>query len=225
MTTTEGNLHAAQTTLRLRGETRAQHLSVSEPPQSAASHFPPKSSPVPDTKGTTRHQTPGVRAAQAAPQCASRRLSPPHLARSSPVARGKRAARVRWELSPAHKKPLSSATASSQKEHTARVCKHCHNLSYALPTAAAGLKTALLRNTLARCKRNSIRKVATGARNSLRMTHSECEGSGQNAEMKEGEKKGGKDPQVDFKLLRLASYYNPDLILPFSKLICLLFSP
>lgn len=69
MTTTEGNLHAAQTTLRLRGETRAQHLSVSEPPLSAASHFPPKSPPVPDTKGTTRHQTPGVRAAQAAPQC------------------------------------------------------------------------------------------------------------------------------------------------------------
>lgn len=146
MTTTEGNLHAAQTTLRLRRETRAQHLSVSEPPLSAASDFPPKSSPVPDTKGTTRHQTPGVRAAQAAPQC----LPTPFSAASGKIVtrrKGKRAARVRWELSPAHKKPLSSPMASSQKEHTARVCKHRHNLSYALPTAAWGLKTALIRNT------------------------------------------------------------------------------
>lgn len=37
----------------------------------------------------------------------------------------------------------------------------------------------------------------------MQMTRSEREGSGQNTEIKEGEKKGGKDPQVDFKLLRL----------------------
>lgn len=118
-------------------------------PCERASHFPPKKFSSPGHKGN--HETPDTRRARrtSSPSVPPDRLSPPHLARSSPVARGKRAARVRWELSPAHKKPLSSATAGSQKEHTARVRKHCHNLSYALPTAAGvgGLKTALIRNT------------------------------------------------------------------------------
>lgn len=73
-------------------------------------------------------------------------------------------------------KALSLPMASSQKKYTARVCKHCHNLSYGLPTADWGWRLPSL-ETLTGCKRKSIHKVARGGRNSLRMTYLECESS------------------------------------------------
>lgn len=130
MTITEGNFHQAPGPCD-SAERHVHSISRRASLQRCSSTFHSEVSPA--HKGN--HETPDTRRARHARNpsvppfsiASGKIVTRPETHNQSPLGAFRRA-----------QKALSSPVASSQKKHTARVGKHCHNLSYGLPTADRG---------------------------------------------------------------------------------------